>query len=727
MIKKTLIRILWFVLLISISIGANITGKVTDLISGKPIKDVNILLEVSGLGDASDADGKFRIDEIPSGEYTLIASHVGYQKYTKKLNLKQDDEIKIEIEMMPSSVMSDAIVTTATRRPALLKNVPEIVMVTTEEELRNISPIMVTDAVQYVPGVSIEAGTGSGQPFKKNITIDGLPSQYNLIMMDDSRIVSSHWHTGANVNIIPPEHIESIEIVKGAASAQYGSDGMGGVLNIKTKKNAQKPKLLYSAYGGDQNTFITNLSYQSPVNDNVSQSSFVGWEQSDGAKIIAPAFRLGDFNYNRFTMMNRVDAKITEKIDLGAQIFYLNSIYPYKSEDNYESWLYTPKMDIAFRPNENIDINASAYYTDWESERNEEINQISEPELSVGYKGIKDNYLLIGGQYKYHNFQRKAVPEADQTSMGFYLQDEWKGLDQFAILAALRYDKTKEVDAVISPKLTVKYHPTDNIALRVSGGRGFRAPSVQDLNETLYGHSWSDHYRAGNPGLQPEYSTSLTGGIETDIIDGLTLIANGYYSSITDMITPVDHGLENPLDYFDIEQIPGHLIDSTGNIDSIYIYQRQNIHEAIIYGGELKLSWNFYGGLYLDGSYNYTHNENKDTEESLPYYPGSTIGAKLHGSQDINDWLALRGFLGLNMVAERKIWEFKHEGDEPQQEELEDYQKLDGGLSFVLDNKYELFFRADNILGQEITTYEDVIMTLEGVPTIIGGLRINIE
>ena len=83
------------------------------------------------------------------------------------------------------------------------------------------------------------------------------------------------------------------------------------------------------------------------------------------------------------------------------------------------------------------------------------------------------------------------------------------------------------------------------------------------------------------------------------------------------------------------------------------------------------------------------------------------------------------GFIGLNIAMDRKIWRFKH--DSEQELKLNDYQKLDAGLSLHLPNGYELFINVDNLLEQEIHLYEDVEMLIEGTRLLRGGLRLQIN
>ncbi len=700
---KNYILILLLTLIFMVQIfAANIEGTVIDLDTGAAVAGVNIHIEGTRFGAATDDEGRFFVENLPAGEYNLKITAQGYEKQIRKsFEVNEDNTILLDIALKPKPIRGEEIVVTSTRRRLPLKDVPDIVLNISSKQIERIEPGNIADIVFYAPGVSVEGGTGSGQPYDQIVSIDGLPAQYSLVLMDGARVVSSHWHTGANINIIPPEAIDRIEILKGASSAQYGSEGLGGAVNIITKRGTEKPEMLFTSKGGDRKTQYYSLLSNGAINEAVKYNYFASWEKTDGDSIIAPAHRLGEFGFDKFTLLNSIDAKICDKIVAKTQMFYLASHNTFRGT-KYESWLITPKIDLEFTPDEDINITLSGYYTQWNGEINSEKNEIAEPQVTFGYGGIKDNYLLAGGEWVYRNFRRTSVEEKEQTATGFFLQDEWLPSEKLSLLGAIRFDKVENIDGIISPKLTVKVDPADLLSVRLSIGRGFRAPTVQDLYEESYGHGY--YRREGNPDLLPEYSTGINGGIELNLFSSLYIMIDGYFTDMTDMITPI--------------------FDHTETIDSteISVYIRQNVHKATIYGGEVKINYNFFRDFELEGSINITHNENEETGKSLPYYPGMTASAKLSGSEAIAHWIEIGGFVGLNITSGRKVWNWN---DISEELELDDYQKLDAGLNLTINNRYEIFGSVENILRQEIMTYEDLTMTVAGISRYCFGLRIR--
>ena len=694
----------------------SVGGRITDHSTGNGLSHVNIILVNTGRGSASDTNGYYQIDHLPPGKYILKFRSMGYKTHRDTVTIEPGRATGLDARLEPDIIQTDNIVITAARQSRLLEQTPDVTMVQTAGDIRAMGAAQINDVIEYMPGINSIAGTGSGQPFKRTISMNGMPPCYSLILVDGMRIPSSHIHTGANVNIVPLDHIERIELVKGAMSAQYGTDAMGGILNIITYRGSDQDKFSFRSYGGSRETWYNGLSMSGSLGDGLNHSLCTSWEQSEGTPIIEPVFRKGRLSYTKFQLMDRIDAQITDQLRAGVSVHYMNAETPYRQQPQ-ASTLFTPSFELQYRSYNNVQISASGYYSRWKSQLNNELNEIASPQLLVRYSGLERHKLLMGTEMIDRNFARKRVAEHNQRTYGIFAQDEISLKEKWTILAALRLDKVENINAVLSPKVSLLWDATTRLAWRVSGGRGFRAPTVQDLYETLYTHPGDIHYRAGNPDLQPEYSTSFITGLDFKPADNLSLVMNGYYYAIENMITPIDHGLEDPIRYFPQEQIP-FVTDSL-----VYIYRRENIHSGRIGGGEIKILWHFITGFRLEGGFNFSHNQNTDTGESLPYYPGKSLALKLSARQPLSPKLSWGGFIGMNAVSDRKIWKFKHSGE--QSVKLDDYQKLDAGFRVYYGSHVELFFNADNILGQELHLYEDVDFVIEGTPLYRFGVRLT--
>lgn len=265
---------------------------------------------------------------------------------------------------------------------------------------------------------------------------------------------------------------------------------------------------------------------------------------------------------------------------------------------------------------------------------------------------------------------------------------------------ALRFDKVEGITGVVSPKIALLFRPASFARIRATFGRGFHAPTVQELYEEGYGHGGTA-YRFGNPDLMPEFSLTSTLSTEFIITERLQLFLYGYYNIINNMITPVYNG---PWE-----------ADST-----VDMWVRTNIHEAKIYGAEAYASWNLDKHFFVKAGYTYTYNENVSTGQQLPYYPGQSYFGKIIFTHNLGSALSLTGFIDLKGTIGRSAWNWKPDTDAPQDNPdgnittLKDYQMLNAGIKLGIKNRYEVFVNAHNLLKQEIETLDDVYTVFKG-------------
>jgi outer membrane receptor for ferrienterochelin and colicins len=607
----------------------------------------------------------------------------------------------------------EEVMVTGSRSPKLLKETPEIMHVITANDIEQLNVNSTGEILEYLTGVNVESGTGSGYPKRSIVSLDGFPANYTLVLVDGIRLLSEHIHTGQNVDIIPPENIERIEVIKGAASAQYGSDAMGGVVNIITKKAKDKTEASLSASVGSYETYASTISFRTPIKDKVSISTFANYEESDGVPLNAPSHRIGHMGYGKFSTMNNANWAINKKSSLNANVFFSHNRMDFSGEDVFGKMFMT-SADYTNKLGENLKAVARLKYSHWDSEQSDEDNNEFNPEVYFSYNKIKNNIITAGTDFKHIQFTRTSVTEHTQDAIGAFVQDEIK-LNKFSFLFALRFDKVEDINTVLTPKIAVMFQAKENLRLRASLGRGFHAPSLQELYEEGYGHSGSA-YRFGNPDLEPEYSLTSTFSVEYEPVKNLQLLADAYYSKISDMITPVYSGVweENP--------------DTT----TIYKWVRTNIHEAKIYGFEGTIRYRLQNMLTFEGGYTYTHNENSSTGGQLPYYPGESFFSKISYAKKHSSKLSSSYFITLRATKNRSAWNWKPDSDAESDNadglitDLDDYQLLSAGIKFTYNKKVNIFLNAANLLGQDIQQLDDVFTELDGEPTFKVGCLINL-
>ena len=697
-----LLQVILIFLVYTANAQHQISGTVTAGESGEPLTGVTVQVKDTNQGTITKSDGTFQL-EVANLNVTLRFSSVGYQNRVIPLKGRTN----VDVSLQESVQELDEVVVTSTRKPTLLENTPEPISVITSGEIQSMNARSTGDVLQYLTGINVVSGTGSGLPKRSVVSMNGFPASYNLVLVDGIRLLSDHIHTGQNVDLIPPENIKKIEYIKGASSSQYGSDAMGGIINIITKKESENPESSFFSSYGNYNTLSSGMSIKTPVSESINSSSFVKWEQSDGTPLLAPEHRIGSMGYEKLSLMNNTHFNLSDQSSLDASVYFIQNRTEWFGEKKY-SRLFIPNIKFQSQLSTNLNITSSVNYSRWRAEVSNEKNDLFHPEMYLSWEGLPDNRLMVGWDYRYHEFKRSSVPGKSQQLFGLFLQDEYH-LNEFSIYSALRFDKVENLKGVFSPKIALLYHPISFLKIRGSFGKGFHAPSLQELYEKGAGHG-GRAYRFGNENLKPEYSYSTTLNTELQINDDLELFLYGYYSKIDNMITPV---YEGPW-----EEDP-----------TKYKWVRTNIYEAKILGYEASAMWDFSEWGRFKAGYTYTDNENTSTGEQLPYYPGSSFFGRFMYNFQISDKVRWTGFLSLKAVRDRSSWSWKPAEDvapdnmEGHITDLKNYELLNAGIGFQFSNHYELYLNVQNILGQNIERLDDIYTVIKGEPVFEGGFR----
>ena len=610
----------------------------------------------------------------------------------------------------PATTNIPTITVTASRNELIFLNRAEIIQVIDRDTIETIKPSTTGELLDYTTGASVSSGTGSGLPNRSVVSLNGLPPRYTLVLVNGIPLLSEHIHTGQNIELVPPESIERIEIMRGASSAQYGSDAVGGVVNIITRKWDGKPLASVGASVGSYETYEGNLNLMLPLSTNAQLSSSTSWEQSEGIPLKAPAHRIDKTGYKRLSTFNRIDMQLGNKTEAFAGLNYSWNKMDWLGSDA-ESTLVAPSFGLTQEINPSTEIFAQLSLSEWEAEVSGERNRLVKPEAHLTRWIGESHILMVGGDWYWNEFERTAVKAPNQRAFGVFIQDEWIPNDQFTLMGALRYDKVVGGEDAVSPKVSLLYTPADWVALRASLGRGFHAPTLQELYEEGYGHGGSA-YRFGNPDLEPEYSTTFTAGLELKPVDSVQLSAYGFYTDFENMIVPVYQGAwaANP---------------------GIDVWRRTNIEEAIVYGLETSMKWDVCDRLALEGGYTWTENKDQSTGRSLPYSPGSSAYGRITLTEQISTNLIFSGFVGAHAALGREAWNWKPAkgtsagNPDGLTTSLDDYINLDVGLS-VKRGDITLFFKAENLLGEDIENLDDSYTVIDGEPFFRIGLQYNL-
>lgn len=295
-----------------------IVGTVVDSRTKEAIPYAQVLLKGTTVGTTADAEGAYRIENIPNGHYTLIAQLLGYAAAEEKVSVEAGAVRHVDIYLHEQALNLDGVVVSANRQETRRKMASNLVTVLGGEVFTKTNSETLSQGLRFQPGLRIEdncQNCGFNQ-----VRINGLEGAYSQILID-SRPVFSALAGVYGLEQIPASMIERVEVVRGGGSALFGSNAIGGVINIITREPLRNTATLthsLTSYGKDNHNF-----------GKVQQTtSFNGALVTDDRRAGVMLFgqhsqRAGhDYNGDGFTELPELKSR-----SLGFRAYYKTSLY----------------------------------------------------------------------------------------------------------------------------------------------------------------------------------------------------------------------------------------------------------------------------------------------------------------------------------------------------------------------------------------------------------------
>ncbi len=387
---------------------------------------------------------------------------------------------------------------TATKTERVLSNIAVPVQIISQKTIQQAGSLRLSDILSEQTGLFMTNGFGTG------VSMQGLNPDYTLILIDGEPLIG---RTSGVLDLkrITVGNIKQIEIVRGPSSSLYGSEAMAGVINIITDKS-RKNTLGISARYGTYNT--ADLSLKGSIRTNkINYQGFGNFYRTDGFSIRPNSRERSVAPIERFTQQHNLGYRLSERTNLSLNFRHnsetiknnitvinngnsINSIGIEKNED------LNATLQLAHKLNEQVKNTTRLYGTQFHSSQ-ELTSDNGVPYLDVfkqqfarieNQTDIHLNKQLefnIGGGYIHEtaNSTRYDNSTSIKTNrIGYvYLQSEWKALNKLTFVGGARYDHNELFAAAFSPKLAAQYKLNNNISLKASIGRGFKAPDFRQL------------------------------------------------------------------------------------------------------------------------------------------------------------------------------------------------------------------------------------------------------
>lgn len=532
-----------------------------------------------------------------------------------------------------------------------IKTAPASISIIPKEEILTRPIRDIGDAVQDVPGVYVEQDK-TGQ---NSISMRGLSSEYTLILIDGKRQNTTRGFVqnglGNQTSFMPPPSmIERIEVIRGPASTIYGSDAMGGAINIITKKHTntftsgiQMETKLFEPNSEWGNVYGTNAYMNIPLlKDKLSlnlrgsaryndANEFLkpSWvspskngnpyaaHSSTGSRNFSGGFRLNytptsnDYIYldseiynGRLGSLNTSSKSITSIQEL----FKVNSVLSH--DGNYEWGKLSSYVQHSYNliaPHAGVGIGADkGDYINYANKRTAQ-NAIFQSTYTNDFDLNNYGAIIFNGgvYYQFENLIGTISSKhrnMHQNQAAIFAEGEYLISESISTTLGLRYNYSDRFATVPNPRFYVNYNPTDWLTFKAGVANGVLIPTLLQTTDGVIttstsGSSTTESY--GNPNLKPEQSWNyeLSAIVDTD---PAMFILTGYYTDFNNQIETLQ-GITGGT------QIPGTNQTCPGSSTTCSTYR--NVEKSLVSGAELSAKIKPIGGFSLDAGYGYTYTE----------------------------------------------------------------------------------------------------------------------
>lgn len=577
------------------------------------------------------------------------------------------------------------VIVTATKSEIYQAEVGSSTTVITAEDLNKTGKRTVSEALRDVPGVAVVQNGAFGG--STSVYLRGSKPGHTLVLIDGIE-VNDPMSTDRSFDFahLTTDNIESIEIVRGAQSTLYGSDAMGGVINIITKKGKGKPKFEITSSGGSHKTFREGVGLSGSTNklncsiyasrlDSEGVSKARDGSEKDGYENTVISSKMGyrildDSELN--LVMRFTDAKTD--IDDGA----------YDDDPNYTAWWRNLATKLSFNQaiSPKWDHNLSFSYNGVRRKYRDGKDSVDTTEdIQSWYKGNnkkvewQHNFPIVdwdtitaGFEYEeergtFYYRSKTSITKFDRTSVnneGYYFQNQFNLGDYLFITPGLRIDDHELFGTEDTYKISGAYLLPIQTRLKANWGTGFKAPSLYQL--------YSNY---GNPNLKPDESRSYDFGFEQSCFN----------SKVSFGLTYFHNDFKNMVD-FDLDSA------------SPTYYKYINIGKAKTQGFEVEYSFKPIEDLKVGINYTYTDTEDKETGKKLARRPENQAGLNIN-------WSFLKKTnLNLGVTYAGHNW-----NDAANNQKVEPYAKVDIAASYDLTENFQIFGRIENVFDRR---YEEI-------------------
>jgi len=628
----------------AISQTSDFRGIVQDFDSQQAMPGINIIVVDQPFGAATILDGTFVIENLPTGSYALMVSAIGFE--TKYIDISNPAPTPLRIQLKETFFQMNSVVVTGTRSQWIHLNAPIATEVITTQDIEDSGARDLSELLEQRAGVSVSSSVEGGNI----VNVLGMDSKYVMILMDGQPITGK-FNNRDVLNQVTVSNIEKVEIVKGPGSSLYGSEAMGGVINIITRSEQSELPLTISLRHSDR------LNSFNPFNGNVGQRSILlAFNQSYHKWVVDFNADILYANVDKSIQHINVDDFQTYSLRGGVKYLpttghqlFLDGVYYENNESGSASLLVSQTatkrissdLNYNWTPSDKFDFNAiirnASYMRTYEQERpwgdvlRDEETREDQTEFEFTGNLIGEKYTLnLGTELSQNTYISDRVSGGRQrvTDQAAFVQMDIVPAAVLTLVGGVRWDKSSDFSSVLNPRLALLYKPGPRWRYRFSARSGYRKPSFMD-RYIDWNHQQFGYRILGNPDLEPEQSKGITAGVD-------------YYHPIKYQASL----------FFYHNQFSNMIVDS---LLQAGVFTYVNVDKVNYSGMEMKVRWSINSTWLSSWSYTYSINRNAKTSEIIPNLPNHSGTIRFTYKHPRRKWT---GSLKTKVVAGYSVDEF---------------------------------------------------------------------
>lgn len=654
MVVELRIWLLWFGLLFfTVARGQDMGtfgGRVSS-IDGKPIVGATVLLEPDRHLVQTDSIGAFRMEGLYSGMYLLQVTHAGYRTYMDSVAVGEKP-VTVHIQLQPGNQTIDEVTVIGDRFHAptpdnliKLERAAMPMQVITRRQIELMGSRRLDEVLKEQTGMAIVNNIGGGNR-SVGVQLQGFGSEYVMVLIDGQPMVGRN-SGNFDLSRISVTNIERIEIVKGASSCLFGSEAMGGAINIITRYGAVQPQASASLAYGSLNIVDATVEGETPFH-----------HQRGTATLSANYYRTDGFNtnpylqsgltsppYDNYSVQGRIRYRIAKNSTLGTSLRYglRKSLMPkdwgdgWVSDDTQDEHDFNGSLTFDHRFSWGLRSMSRYYFTRYVTDEqlrwNDQQSTANHRSFGQDVHRIEQQFAhslpigvnLTGGfGGSLENLDDRELGGPRHLGSGFgYVQGDWLIDGKLNVLGGLRYDQTNSYGGKLNPSFGLQYHLSPHLTFKAGVGTGFKAPDFR-MRYLVFFNPAANYLVIGNDllketlnqmqengqisevrryivdqldqNLNAERSTSYNVGVSWKPAYGITMEGGGFYHRIRNQINAV-------------------MVATGTGISQIYSYQ--NLPQAVNKGWEANVSLTLIDGLEISGGYQYLISRDLSVVDSI--------------------------------------------------------------------------------------------------------------